>query len=214
MPVRVESHGKDLCPLREEFGICYYRVGCEVPRVVARGFLIPTVEAVGSAALCHSGGAARETGRRSRFLTGFNRLVRGSGTMVLHIEGHSIGVSDVVVVAAHVGVRFSRVFSAYTELLPGRIGLTIGVVGLKDRVGAVVRVALEVTAGDQRRVRGGGAVIFIGVGGGFRRLIQTAGDFGNLRIRLIIDGVIACRSAVSVNLRTLADLADGRELTG
>ena len=198
-------YGVQRRPLRVQRRVRRHGIAGEVPCVGAGRFLVPAVEAVavrgGRGGLC-------------RLLPGFNRLRIRRGAVVLHVEGDGVGVIDVVVGAAHVGVDFRRVSGDGGELLAGRVGLTVRVVRLINRVGAGIRVALEVAAGNQGGESRIGVVVLIGVGRGLGCLEQTSGDAGDLGVGLVVDGVVARGGAVGVNLRALADLADHRELAG
>ena len=100
------------------------------------------------------------------------------------------------------------------ESQPRGIGLAIRIIGLIDGVCPRPGSALEVAAGDERGALGIGAVVLIRVGRRLRRGINTAGDGSDLRVRLIVNGMVAGSSAVSVDLKAFAELADRRELAG
>ena len=57
-----------------------------------------------------------------------------------------------------------------------------------------------------------GVIVLVRVGGCFRRSVNTARDLSNLRVRRVVHRVISRRGTVRVNLRTLSDLINRRQI--
>ena len=92
--------------------------------------------------------------------------------------------------------------------LAGRISLAVGVVGLKDRIRSCISRALEVTAGDQRRMIRIGVVVLVSVGSSGLRSVNTTCDRSDFCVGRVVYCVIAGSRTVGVDLKALTQLAD------
>ena len=121
---------------------------------------------------------------------------------------------NVVILFPNAAVVERCALGAGAELIAFRVSLAIGIVRLKDGIGAGIGRPLEVAAGDEGRLFGVLVVVLIGVGGGRCSRVDTAADLADPGIDGVVHRVVACRGAVGVDLHARTQFVDHRQIAG